>query len=233
MTRVWETWLSDRDRAVFDQGGFGKRAEAGTRPVLLVVDVTHDFVGDRSEPILESIRRFPMSCGEEGWRGMEHIRDLLRSSRAAGIPIFYTKALDESSAAARGGWAWKNSRDLEVTPLRQSIGNTIPDLIAPEPGETVIEKAKPSAFFGTPLSSYLTALGIDTVIVAGTTTSGCVRATAVDAFSLNYRVLVAEEAVFDRGELAHAANLFDLQAKYADVVPVSEVLAYLAGLSRT
>lgn len=230
MSRVWERWLSERDREVYDAAGYGQRAGAGTRPALLVVDVTHDFTGDRPEPILESIRRFSNSCGEMAWTAMERIRELLETCRAAGVPVFFSKAPDESSAADRGAWAWKNARDLEMSELRHRIGNEIPEMIQPLPNETVIQKAKPSVFFGTALVSYLVALGADTLIVAGTTTSGCVRATVVDGFSLNYRIIVAEDAVFDRGELAHAANLFDIQAKYADVMPVAEVIGYIRNL---
>ena len=230
-SEAWDAWLSERDRAVFDAAGYGQRAGPGRRPALLVVDVTHDFVGDRPEPILDSIRRFSNSCGEEGWVAMERIAELLGAFRTRGLPVFYTKAPDNPSPADRGSWAWKNARDLEQSDLRSRIGNEIPEIIAPLPGETVIQKAKPSAFFGSPLASYLPPLGVDTLVVAGTTTSGCVRATVVDAFSLNYRVLVAADAVFDRGELAHAANLFDIHAKYADVVPVAAVLEYVAALA--
>ena len=232
MTRIWDELLSERDRAVYAAAGYGQRSGGGRRPGLLVVDVTHDFVGDRPEPILESIRRFPNSCGEAAWVGMERIRELLHACRGAGLPVLYTKALDEPSPADRGSWAWKNARDLETSPLRRQIGNEIPEMIAPLPEETVIKKTKASAFFGTPLASYLTALGIDTIIIAGTTTSGCVRATAVDASSLNYRVIVAEDAVFDRGELAHRANLFDLESKYADVISVATIADYVGGLAR-
>lgn len=231
MTRIWDSILPEEDRAVFDAAGYGQRAGAGDRPALLIVDVTYDFVGDRPEPILDSIRRFPNSCGEDGWRGMARIRTLLDACRTAGVPVFYTKALDGPSATVRGSWAWKNARDLDTSPDRSQIGNEIPDLVAPRPGETVVQKPKPSAFFASPLASYLTALSIDTVILTGTTTSGCVRATVVDAFSLNYRVIVAEDAVFDRGRLAHLASLFDMQAKYADVQPVYEIIAYVGGLS--
>ncbi len=230
MTRSWERWLSERDREVFAAAGYGQHAGAGRRPALLVVDVTHDFVGDRPEPILESIRRFSNSCGADGWTAMERIAELLAAARDVGVPVFYTKGPDEASPAVRGSWAWKNARDLETSDLRRRLGNQIPKMIAPRPGETVIQKDKPSAFFGSPLASYLPPLGIDTLIVAGTTTSGCVRATVVDGFSLNYRMVVAEDAVFDRGELAHAANLFDMHAKYADVIPTKLAIEYLHGL---
>lgn len=230
MPRIWDAVVSDEDRAVFAAAGYGQRAGPGRRPALLVVDVTHDFVGDRPEPILDSIRRFPNSCGEAGWRGMEQIRVLLEVCRSRNVPVLYSKGLDEASAATRGSWAWKNARELEADPTRQEIGNEIPEMIAPLPGEVVVRKPKPSALFASPLAGYLVALGVDTLIIAGTTTSGCVRSTAVDAFSLNYRVVVAEDAVFDRGRLAHLASLFDLHAKYADVLTVDEIVEYLGGL---
>ena len=100
-------------------------------------------------------------------------------------------------------------------------------MIAPGPKDIVIKKQKPSGFFGTNLASYLTLLGCDSVIVVGTTTSGCVRATVVDAFSLNYRVILAEEGCFDRSEASHAVSLCDMHAKYADVVPTAEVLEFI------
>jgi maleamate amidohydrolase len=228
--RIWDSFLSDEDRAVFDAAGYGQRAGPGLRPALLVVDVTYDFVGDTPEPILDSIRKFPNSCGEVGWQAMPRIRVLLDAARSAGVPVFYSKAMDQVDQATRGSWAWKNARDLDADATRLEIGNQIPEMIAPLPGELVVQKPKASAFFASPLASYLVAVGADTVIIAGTTTSGCVRATAVDAFALNYRVVIAEDAVFDRGKLAHAASLFDMHAKYADVVSVDEVTAYVRGL---
>jgi len=99
-------------------------------------------------------------------------------------------------------------------------------MIAPGPKDIVIKKQKPSGFFGTNLASYLTLLGCDSVIVVGTTTSGCVRATVVDAFSLNYRLILAEEGCFDRSEASHAVGLCDMHAKYADVVSTAEILSY-------
>jgi maleamate amidohydrolase len=103
-------------------------------------------------------------------------------------------------------------------------------MIAPGPRDIVITKQKPSGFFGTNLASYLTLLDCDSVIIVGTTTSGCVRATVVDACSLNYRVILAEEACFDRSEASHAVSLCDLHAKYADVVATAEILSHFSEL---
>jgi nicotinamidase-related amidase len=109
-------------------------------------------------------------------------------------------------------------------------GNEIVTAIAPAPQDIVVLKQKPSGFFGTNMTSYLTLLGCDSLIVTGTTTSGCVRATVLDAFSLNYRIALAEEGCFDRSQASHAINLCDMNAKYADVVKTSEILAYLETL---
>ena len=227
MGHVWDDILSERDREVYANSGYGQRGGGGQNPALLVIDVTYDFVGDMAEPILESIKKFPNSCGEVGWEGMRHIRDLLDVCRELEVPIFYTKGMDERIAITRGGWTRKNSRALDKGDVAERIGNQIPDIIAPRPGEPVIQKTKPSGFFGSPLASYLVELGVDTVLVTGTTTSGCVRATVIDAFSYNFRTLVVEEGVFDRGDLPHKANLFDMQAKYADVISLDEAKQYL------
>ena len=227
MARVWDDVLSERDREVYRAAGYGARAGGGGRPALLVIDVTYDFVGDKPEPILDSIKKFPNSCGEEGWQGMAYIQELLELCREQEAPIFYTKGMDERSAITRGSWTWKNAKAMDKGELAERIGNRIPDMIAPRAGELVIQKTKPSGFFGTPLASYLIGLGVDTVLVTGTTTSGCVRATVIDAFSHNFRTLVVEEAVFDRGELSHKINLFDMHSKYADVISMEEAKRYL------
>ena len=127
---------------------------------------------------------------------------------------------------------WKGTRGDEAssTVYNEIDGNEIVAMIAPGPKDIVIKKQKPSGFFGTNLASYLTLLGCDSVIVVGTTTSGCVRATVVDAFSLNYRVVLAQEGCFDRSEASHAVSLCDMHAKYADVVPTAEILSYFEQL---
>ncbi len=107
-------------------------------------------------------------------------------------------------------------------------GNVIVKEIEPGPRDLVVRKEKPSGFFGSPLQSYLQNLGCDSVIVTGTTTSGCVRATVIDAFSLNFRTTVVEDGCFDRSQASHAINLCDMNAKYANVMPSDEVLEYLA-----
>ncbi|WP_220270037.1 isochorismatase family protein [Marinitenerispora sediminis] len=110
------------------------------------------------------------------------------------------------------------------------LGNEIVAEVGPEKGDILVEKRKPSAFFGTPLMSHLTMLRADSLILTGTTTSGCVRATAVDAVSYDLRVTIPHEAVFDRSVLSHKATLLDVHMKYADVTDTDDVLAHLDGL---
>jgi maleamate amidohydrolase len=230
--RIWDSFLTERDKAVFKASGFGAKAGFGKRPVLLVIDVSWAFTGDRSEPILESIKRWHTSCGEESWEAVAVIKELAATFRQRGLPVIYTTGRTRDDGWDSGSWGWKNGRTGENV-SRRSLnrdGNEIVSDIAPQPEDIVIYKQKPSGFFGTNLAAYLTLLGADSVIVTGTTTSGCVRATVLDAFSLNYRVAVVEEACFDRSQASHAISLCDMHAKYADVVPAADVLSFARAL---
>jgi nicotinamidase-related amidase len=229
--RIWDKFLTERDKAVFAAGGFGARAGFGKRPALLVIDVNWAFCGERPEPILESIKRWRTSCGAESWIALEYIRQLIDAAHAKRLPVIYTTGERRADNWDAGGWRWKSTRGDETGASPDGVdGNEIVSTIAPGPRDLLIKKQKPSGFFGTNLASYLTLLGCDSVVVVGTTTSGCVRATVVDAFSLNYRVILAEEGCFDRSEASHAVSLCDMHAKYADVVPTAEVLSYFQAL---
>lgn len=230
--RIWDRFLTERDKAVFAASGYGVRGGFGSRPALLVIDVSWGFAGDKPEPILDSIKRWSNSCGAESWDAIAAIKQLAEGFRAKGLPVIYTTGQNRADGWDVGSWAWKNSRTGESLPVQMQDldANEIVSDITPMPQDIVIYKQKPSGFFGTNMTSYLTLLGCDSVIVTGTTTSGCVRATVLDAFSLNYRVAVAEDGCFDRSEASHAINLCDMNAKYADVVPSSDILAYIAGL---
>ena len=228
---VWDRFLTDRDRDVFVGAGYGKRAGWGERPVVLVVDVNYNFVGDRPEPIRESVKRWRNSCGEEGWQAAERIAALLDVARARRVPVMYSTGADtRPDGFERGRWRDKNARHAEDLTAHRADGNTIIPPIAPRPEDIVIRKGKPSVFFGTLLASFLVDLQADSLLLCGTTTSGCVRATVVDAFSYNFRVSVIEECTFDRGQASHAINLFDMSQKYADVVSLDETLDYLRSL---
>jgi nicotinamidase-related amidase len=229
---IWNRFLTERDKAVFAAGGFGARAGFGNRPALLVIDVNWAFCGERPEPILESIKRWRTSCGEEAWVALKHIKSLIDAAHSKGLPVIYTTGERRADNWDAGSWRWKSTRGDEAggSPGEGVDGNEIVAMIAPGSKDIVIRKQKPSGFFGTNLAAYLTLLGCDSVVVVGTTTSGCVRATVVDAFSLNYRVTLAEEGCFDRSEASHAISLCDMHAKYADVVPTAEVLSYFERL---
>jgi maleamate amidohydrolase len=226
---IWNQFLTARDKAVFAASGYGARGGFGKRPALLIVDVNWAFCGDRPEPILESIKRWRNSCGEDAWVALPFIKSLIDKCHAKGIPVIYTTGVRRDDNWDSGSWLWKNSRgDEDRQPIVTNLdGNEIAAPIKPAPQDIVVYKQKPSGFFGTNLASYLTLLGCDSMIVTGTTTSGCVRATVLDAFSLNYRIALAEEGCFDRSQASHAINLCDMNAKYADVVKTAEVLAFL------
>lgn len=228
--RIWDSFLTERDRRVFAASGYGAPQGFGQRPALLVIDVNYFFCGDRPEPILESIKRWRNSCGEDAWSAIKVIRRLIDTAREKGVPVIYTTGTARSDLWNRGSWLWTNSRageDAAVQRARNLDGNTVIPDIAPAAQDIVVKKEKPSGFFGTPLLSYLVLLGCDSLIVTGTTTSGCVRATVLDAFANNYRVTVVEDGCFDRSQASHAINLCDMNAKMADVRPSGEVLGFL------
>ena len=235
--RIWDKFLTERDKVVFEQAGYGAMAAWGKKPALLIIDVNYAFTGETSLPILESIKKWRNSCGSEGWDAIPVLQKLIDMCRSKGIPIIYTTGTRRPDAWNAGSWAWKNSRNdedltvaIESTSFDGMDGNVIVKEIEPGPRDMVVRKEKPSAFFGSPLQSYLQNLGCDSVIVTGTTTSGCVRATVIDSFSLNLRTTIVEDGCFDRSQASHAINLCDMNAKYANVMNSEEVLEHLRTL---
>jgi maleamate amidohydrolase len=224
--RIWEQYLDDRDKKVYSGAGLGKVTGIGEKQALVIIDVTYGFTGEESEDIEQSIRKYPTSCGADAWKSIPHIKELLTMCREVNIPIFYT-IIEGHKYNSNEKTAIKGNVFGHPTLVEGGKGTEIVEPLKPIPGEIVISKKKPSAFFGTPLTSYLVDENIDTLIVTGTTTSGCVRASVVDAFSYNFNVVVPEECVFDRGITTHALNLFDMQQKYADVLPTKEVIESL------
>ena len=223
---IWDDVLTERDKLVFKEGGFAARIGFGQKPALVIIDVNYNFVGDKPEPVLESIKRFPLSCGEEGWDTVQQIASLLPLAREKHVPVVYSTV--DMSPTPPGWRNMKSSRRKEIYATPET--NDIVREIAPAENDIVIYKRRPSIFFGTPLVSILTSLETDTLLVCGCVTSGCVRASVVDAFSYGYRVVVIEECTFDRGQATHKINLFDMNAKYADVLSVIEVKDYLTRL---
>ena len=231
-SRIWDQYLTERDKQVFRASGFGAKGGFGKRPALIIIDVSYGFAGDKPEPILESIKRWSNSCGAESWDAIAVIKSLAESFRERKLPVIYTTGVTREDGWDIGSWGWKNSRTSESVPgPHQNLDpNEIVPEIAPQPQDIVVYKQKPSGFFGSNLTSYLTLLGCDSVIITGTTTSGCVRATVIDAFSQNYRVAVAEDGCFDRSQASHAINLCDMHAKYADVMPGAEIVEWIKTL---
>lgn len=231
MSRIWDRFLTESDKEHLRHSD-DRRVGFGRKPALLLIDLYRGVFGDRPEPLMEAIRTWPSSCGMAGWNAVPHIQKLIAAARVAGIPVVHITMLADSGMA---GWseAIHCGGQVPAAPTgavldRKKRAAEIIDEVAPVDGEIVLKKTAPSAFWGTPLAGHLTLLGIDTLIVAGESTSGCVRASVVEAVSHRYRVQVVEDCVFDRHEAAHAINLFDMHQKYADVIPLDEALAYLA-----
>lgn len=200
----------DRDYA---DAGFGGEIGFGARPALLVVDFVKAYLDESSA----------LYAGVED--AVDPARRVLDAAREVGIPVVFTQV--RYAPGGRDGGVFFR----KVEPLAMFVGETemgrIIDPLTPRDDEIVIAKQYPSAFFGTSLSATLTSLGVDTVIVAGLSTSGCVRATVVDAVSHGFAPIVVRDAVGDRDVRPHEANLFDMQAKYADIVSADEVVERL------
>jgi nicotinamidase-related amidase len=208
--------IPESDRALYEKSGWGRRIGFGKKVAVLVVDMTRMFVEDS----------FPLGCSKTGRPAAQAISKLLDSAKQNGVPIIFTKP----SSAKEFSITIQKIREEKLAALDVEGANEIVEPIMPSAGDIVIEKAKPSGFIGTPLLGVLTYFNVDTIIVTGMVTSGCVRATVVDGFSYNFRVIIPIECVADRGDVPHNVNLFDMDMKYADVMPLSEVLDNLAKL---
>lgn len=221
---VWDDFLSDQDKAHLSGAGERPRFGFGSRPVLISVDNYRNAVGDEPLPLSESVKKWPSSTGLAGWKALDHIAVLFERARAAEIPIVHITGLAEEDTGVRG---WRGARGMPMDDSEASDRSSrrfdIVEQAAPLPGEVVLRKAAPSAFFGTLLMSHLNSLGADTLIVCGESTSGCVRATVIDGRSYRFNMVVVEECVYDRHEASHAINLFDMNQKYADVLSLAEV----------
>ena len=234
--RVWDRFLTDNDKVYMRQTKPDQRVGFGVRPALLNIDLYRSVFGDKRMPIAEALKLWSGYC-DSGWDALPHIQALLTAARAAGVPVFHATGLREEDSgipsirdAIHAGTPRRRAFADDAARDRHNRRYDIIDELAPISGEAIVRKATPRAFAGTPLSFELTRHGIDTLLIAGETTSGCVRASVLDAANSRLHVQIVEECVFDNMEASHALNLFDMHRKYADVTPLNTVLEYLRNL---
>jgi maleamate amidohydrolase len=196
----------------------------GPAPALLAIDLYELVYRGGPHPPHKIAKDYPSTCGQYAYEAIEPTKKLFKAARAARLPIFYSTG--DVRSASRPDFVNATKR---VNPSTEASDYAIRPEFKPKPGDVVICKQRASAFYGTPLTAHLTQLGIQSVIICGETTSGCVRASVVDAYSHGYHVVLAEECCFDRSLLSHKVNLFDMHHKYADVMHTDAVIAHLAG----
>ncbi|HJU11948.1 MAG TPA: isochorismatase family protein [Candidatus Binataceae bacterium] len=207
--------MAEDKGAIYQRSGLGHRIGYGKHPALLVIDMQLGFTAPERSPLAGNLDS-----------QIAAINRLIRMARKGGTPVVFTVVAYDPKIPGDGGlWPEKAPTLLEL-----KIGSELAELdprLRRKPEDLLLTKKYASAFLGTPLSSTLISRGVDTVLVTGCTTSGCVRATVVDALSYGFRPIIPEEAVGDRAQEPHEASLFDIDSKYGDVVRLVDALAYL------
>jgi maleamate amidohydrolase len=207
---------------LYEQQGMGQRIGFGRHPAVLVIDMQHDFCDPDAPTTL-----WP-SIGTT----IESIRQLCAAARARRLPVFYTLGLVAADGSSAGLWRYKQRYHAEGrVQVEGSRGAAIIDELAPQPGDRVIRKWRPSAFFRTDFEVFLGVLEIDTLLVCGTSVSGCVRATVTDAFMRDIRCMVVRECVAERTAAVMESNLFDIDQKYGDIISLRAALDHLGGFA--
>jgi maleamate amidohydrolase len=219
----WKDVIPEADIKLY--AGWQRETFVGPRPALLAIDL-YDLVyrGGPHSPY-ELNERYPNTCGMYAHQAIAPTKRLFAAARAAGIPIFYCTQDTRPNNRPPGAVSTRR-----VRPVGGPDGFAIYHEFTPEPSDILIYKQRASIFQGTPIVSHLSLLGIQSLIVCGESTSGCVRASVVDGYSTGFHVTVVEECTYDRAELTHKVNLFDLHHKYADVMHIDEVVAHLDGM---
>jgi maleamate amidohydrolase len=202
---------------------YHRKIFVGENPAILAIDLYNKAYLGGNRPVKEVDREFSGSCGEHAWKALPPTQRLFAAARRAGVPVIYTTRHVDTRGVQSTNRNLKKLAD-DVYDIKAEV--------APEPGELVIYKERASGFFGTPLIAHLQMMKIDSLIICGESTSGCVRASTVDAYSYGFHNVVVEECTYDRSPICHKVNLFDLHHKYADVMHVEEVLAHLDGLAQ-
>lgn len=232
MTTNWEDHLTPEDRAVLERGKWAQRAGFGQRPALILIDCQYYMVGIRGAS--DNAEKYPLSC-PTGFAATDQMMRLLAASRAAKIPVIFTRFVVDPINDDVGMFNRKIGAGIsksENVYFKGTHGCEIVDDLKPLPTEIVLDKKKKSAFFGTPLISLLIDRRVDTCIIVGGSTSNCIRATVLDSEQYNFFTIIPEEAVYDRLPLVHKINLFDMNRTYGDVLPTEEVLAYINRVGR-
>lgn len=231
-SRIWEKYLTEQDLMAVSRSPKTPRdpRDFCARPALLLIDFFRGVYGDRPQNLLEAMDTWPNSCGQAAWDAIAPTQRLLATCRELELPIIHTTGMIAGSV--QGQHARTKPTDAEIRAgatrwIPAEVRYEIIPEVGPIDGETVINKIGSSAFFGTPLVGHLVKNRIDTLIVCGESTSGCVRATVVDADQYQFNVILVEDCTFDRHEATHALNLFDMHRKFAEVLALDEVLGFL------
>lgn len=231
----WEKFMTERDKMHDQARGKKEPFGFGEKPALILIDFYYGALGLTRQPLMEQIKTHPGGMGLEGWAAVDQTKILLEAARNNNIPVVHVTKLDRDNVV---GWANRVGRRKQVgfaeTKMSEELKRRSAEIVAevaPIEGELVIRKAAPSAFNGTVLPYMLQSWGIDTLIACGESTSGCVRATVVDGTTHSFRMGVVEECTFDRTEMSHWVNLFDMNAKYADVIKLAEAVAYFESIA--
>ena len=220
---AWDQVITDDEKKRYKEAGLGGQGSIGKRPALLIIDVQYRTIGTTPKPYWQAIKEYPTSCGDVGWNAVENIKRLVSLFGDRGFPILYPHVAPKNLATDGGRLAEKIPSIMGI----DAKGYEFVEEIAPISGDILLPKKHPSAFFGTPLVSHLIDLNVDTLVVTGCTTSGCIRSSVTDAFAYNFKVLVPDDAVYDRSPTSHAVNLWDMNAKYADVHTSSEIISLI------
>jgi maleamate amidohydrolase len=203
---------------------YARETFVGPSPALLAIDLYNLVYRGGAKSPYELEDQYPNSCGIFAHRAIEPTKKLFAAARRAGIPIFYCTSDTRPNIRPDDAVSTRRARAIKEAPDDRAIYHEF----APQPADIVIYKQRASMFQGTPIISHLNLLGVRSLIVCGESTSGCVRASVVDAYSSGFHVSVVEECVFDRADLTHKVNLFDMHHKYADVMHLDEVERHLA-----
>ena len=216
----WKDIVNDEILEIYE--AYHRDLFVGPKPAILAIDLYKKAYQGGNRPVLEVNRKFSGSCGENAWKAIEPTQKLFAAARKSGVPVIYSTRHADTMVHSTNRRMGRETENLYA----------IQEGLEPEPGELVIYKERASAFFGTPLIAHLRKMGVESLIICGESTSGCVRASTVDAYSYGFHNVLVEECTYDRSMLSHKVNLFDLHHKYADVMHVAEVISHLDGIAQ-